>query len=104
MGSSHHDRALTLTNGYQERSKNVAIMASCFGVVFMKKLELYLFRGALVTILAAVAASPFVAAGHLFYGFVSRTMQTTHLLALAYLMLIALALFLISPAFGDNKR
>ncbi len=79
-------------------------MASCFGVVFMKKLELYLFRGALVTILAAVAASPFVAAGHLFYGFVSRTMQTTHLLALAYLMLIALALFLISPAFGDNKR
>lgn len=79
-------------------------MDKCFGVVFMKKLELYLFRVALVTILAAIAASPFVAAVHLFDGFVSRTMQTTHLLALVYLLLIAIALFLISPVFGENKR
>lgn len=70
----------------------------------MKKLELYLFRIALVAILAAMAASPFVAAGHLVFGFMSKTMQTTHLLALVYLLLIALALFLISPVFGDNKR
>ncbi len=69
----------------------------------MKKFELYFMRFLLIAVLATLAVSPFVAALHLLHGVASGTIEITHLLALGYLLLIAIGLFLISPVFGDSK-
>lgn len=70
----------------------------------MKRLEIYIMRTVLVAVLAAIAASPFMAVSYLLRGVFERTLETTHLIALVYILLIALALFLISPVFGESKR
>ncbi len=69
----------------------------------MKRLELYFIRTVLIAVLATIAASPFLAVSHLLQGLLNGTLETTHLLALGYLLLIALAMFLVSPAFSDHK-
>ncbi|MCD2174293.1 hypothetical protein [Rhizobium sp. C4] len=68
----------------------------------MKKLEIYLIRIFLIAVLAVMAVSPFLAASHLVHGLATRTIDITHVLSLGYLLLIALALFLISPAFTHH--
>lgn len=70
----------------------------------MKQLEIYFIRIVLISVLAAIAASPFLAMGHLLHGVFSSGLETTHLLALGYLLLIGLALFVISPIFSENKH
>lgn len=54
--------------------KNVVIMVLCFGVVFMKKLEFYLFRVVLVIILVVIVVLFFVVVVYFFDGFVIRMM------------------------------
>lgn len=70
----------------------------------MKRLELYFIRIVLISVLSAIAISPFLAIGHFLHGVFNRTLETTHLLALGYLLLIALGLFLISPVFSDRRE
>ena len=70
----------------------------------MKRLELYFIRIVLILVLAAIAASPFLAMGHFLHGVFDRRFEGTHLLALGYLLLVALAFFLVSPIFSENKR
>lgn len=70
----------------------------------MKKLEIYLIRILLILVLGVIAVSPFLAASHLWHGIAAGNIDVSHLLSLAYLLLIALGLFLISPAFSDNRQ
>ncbi len=69
----------------------------------MKRFELYSIRTLLIVFLAALAASPLLAATHFLHGIAGGKLDITHLLSLGYLLLIALAMVLISPVFGDNK-
>lgn len=70
----------------------------------MKRLELYFIRIVLIMVLAAMAASPILAMSHFMHGVFNSTLEATHLLALGYLLLIALGFFLISPIFSENKH
>ena len=69
----------------------------------MKKFEIYFIRTLLLIVLAVLAASPFWAFVHLLDGLARHTLDLTHLLSLGYLLLIALGLFLVSPAFSSSK-
>lgn len=70
----------------------------------MKRLETFIFRVLLITVLAVISISPLLAATHVLHGLVSRSIDVTHFLSLGYLLLIALGLFLISPVFGDQTH
>ena len=75
----------------------------CLRGHFVKKFEIYFIRLLLLVVLAVLAASPFWAFAHLQDGLARKTLDLTHLLSLGYLLLIALGLFLISPAFSGSK-
>ncbi|HZG28046.1 MAG TPA: hypothetical protein VE079_06250 [Ensifer sp.] len=70
----------------------------------MKRLELYFIRTILITALAAIALSPFFAVSHFVYGVTHGTLDTSHLIALCYLLLIGFCFFMISPVFSENKH
>lgn len=69
----------------------------------MNKLEILFYGLPIMILLLALAASPWLALAYIVNGILGHGLGVTHILSLAYVLILLLLLALVSPMFGKGR-